>query len=267
MFCYFELQAYTPRYKIGDAFVHLPLEEAQGLLTSSTEQIDSEVTKLEETLDELEVAAVACEQERGVSVVVCLVNVKALLKKPFNDFCASAVGSREEDAVAVKVLLLEGGAVGEEELHEVTVPAPRCKEEGSVAVVVALADAESLLEQIGEQVLVATTCCLEDGGVVLLVVLVEAATVREEEVDNVHVTAVHCIEERGVANDVPAVEIWVELVNQPLDEVLVPAPAGVVDHVALALVVGVAVAPRCTVLEEGSEDIELAALGCKKDSC
>ncbi|OJJ63878.1 hypothetical protein ASPSYDRAFT_127300 [Aspergillus sydowii CBS 593.65] len=40
-------------YKIGDAFVHLPLEEAQGLLTSSTEQIDSEVTKLEETLGDL----------------------------------------------------------------------------------------------------------------------------------------------------------------------------------------------------------------------
>ncbi|OJI97061.1 hypothetical protein ASPVEDRAFT_267770 [Aspergillus versicolor CBS 583.65] len=40
-------------YKIGDAFVQLPLEEAQGLLASSTEQIDSEVTKLEETLGDL----------------------------------------------------------------------------------------------------------------------------------------------------------------------------------------------------------------------
>ncbi|KAL4747698.1 hypothetical protein BDW72DRAFT_182044 [Aspergillus terricola var. indicus] len=40
-------------YKIGDSFVHLPLEEAQTLLTSSTEQIDSEVAKLEETLSDL----------------------------------------------------------------------------------------------------------------------------------------------------------------------------------------------------------------------
>jgi prefoldin subunit 4 len=41
------------RYKIGDSFVHLPLEEAQTLLASSTEQIDSEVAKLEETLSDL----------------------------------------------------------------------------------------------------------------------------------------------------------------------------------------------------------------------
>ncbi|RDW90133.1 tubulin-binding prefolding complex subunit GIM3 [Aspergillus mulundensis] len=40
-------------YKIGDSFVHLPLEEAQTLLASSTEQIDSEVAKLEETLGDL----------------------------------------------------------------------------------------------------------------------------------------------------------------------------------------------------------------------
>ncbi|KAL4871318.1 hypothetical protein BDV12DRAFT_183935 [Aspergillus spectabilis] len=40
-------------YKIGDSFVHLPLEEAQVLLSSSTEEIDSEVAKLEETLGEL----------------------------------------------------------------------------------------------------------------------------------------------------------------------------------------------------------------------
>ncbi|KAL3447058.1 Prefoldin subunit-domain-containing protein [Aspergillus insuetus] len=40
-------------YKIGDSFVHLPLEEAQTMLSSSTEQIDSEVAKLEETLGEL----------------------------------------------------------------------------------------------------------------------------------------------------------------------------------------------------------------------
>ncbi|KAL4742208.1 Prefoldin subunit-domain-containing protein [Aspergillus similis] len=40
-------------YKIGDSFVRLPLEEAQTLLASSTEQIDSEVAKLEETLSDL----------------------------------------------------------------------------------------------------------------------------------------------------------------------------------------------------------------------
>ncbi|KAL4766593.1 tubulin-binding prefolding complex subunit GIM3 [Aspergillus foveolatus] len=40
-------------YKIGDSFVHLPLEEAQTLLASSTEQIDSDVAKLEETLSDL----------------------------------------------------------------------------------------------------------------------------------------------------------------------------------------------------------------------
>ncbi|KAL5338456.1 Prefoldin subunit-domain-containing protein [Aspergillus crustosus] len=40
-------------YKIGDSFVHLPLEEAQTLLASSTEEIDSEVAKLEETLGEV----------------------------------------------------------------------------------------------------------------------------------------------------------------------------------------------------------------------
>ncbi|KAL4997809.1 Prefoldin subunit-domain-containing protein [Aspergillus recurvatus] len=40
-------------YKVGDSFVHLPLEEAQTLLASSTEQIDSEVAKLEETLSDL----------------------------------------------------------------------------------------------------------------------------------------------------------------------------------------------------------------------
>ncbi|KAL4975633.1 Prefoldin subunit-domain-containing protein [Aspergillus desertorum] len=40
-------------YKIGDSFVHLPLEEAQTLLASSTEQIDFEVGKLEEALSDL----------------------------------------------------------------------------------------------------------------------------------------------------------------------------------------------------------------------
>ncbi|KAL4970405.1 tubulin-binding prefolding complex subunit GIM3 [Aspergillus stella-maris] len=40
-------------YKIGDSFVHLPLEQAQTMLASSTEQIDSEVSKLEDMLGEL----------------------------------------------------------------------------------------------------------------------------------------------------------------------------------------------------------------------
>ena len=33
--------------------MHLPLEQAQSMLASSTEQIDSEVSKLEDTLGEL----------------------------------------------------------------------------------------------------------------------------------------------------------------------------------------------------------------------
>ncbi|PYH79361.1 prefoldin subunit 4 [Aspergillus uvarum CBS 121591] len=40
-------------YKIGDSFFHLPLEEAQSLLATSTEQIDAEVSKLEENLGDL----------------------------------------------------------------------------------------------------------------------------------------------------------------------------------------------------------------------
>ncbi|RAH50211.1 tubulin-binding prefolding complex subunit GIM3 [Aspergillus brunneoviolaceus CBS 621.78] len=40
-------------YKIGDSFFHLPLEEAQSLLATSTEQIDAEVSKLEEKLGDL----------------------------------------------------------------------------------------------------------------------------------------------------------------------------------------------------------------------
>lgn len=41
------------RYKIGDAFLHLPLGEAQELLTTSTERIDSEVSTLEEKLSDV----------------------------------------------------------------------------------------------------------------------------------------------------------------------------------------------------------------------
>ncbi|KAB8067280.1 Prefoldin subunit-domain-containing protein [Aspergillus leporis] len=40
-------------YKIGDSFFQLPLEEAQALLSSSTEQIDSDVSGLEEKLGDL----------------------------------------------------------------------------------------------------------------------------------------------------------------------------------------------------------------------
>lgn len=41
------------RYKIGDFFVSLPLPEVQELLSSSTEQIDEEVLKLEEQMGEI----------------------------------------------------------------------------------------------------------------------------------------------------------------------------------------------------------------------
>ncbi|KAF7593286.1 Prefoldin subunit 4 [Aspergillus hancockii] len=40
-------------YKIGDSFFQLPLEDAQALLSSSTEQIDSDVSGLEEKLSDL----------------------------------------------------------------------------------------------------------------------------------------------------------------------------------------------------------------------
>ncbi|KAJ0425732.1 Prefoldin subunit-domain-containing protein [Aspergillus carlsbadensis] len=59
-------------YKIGDSFVHLPLEEAQTMLSSSTEQIDSEVAKLEETLgglrDEMQQLKVALYARFGRSI-------------------------------------------------------------------------------------------------------------------------------------------------------------------------------------------------------
>lgn len=38
------------RYKIGDTFFHLPLEQAQEMLSTSTEQIDEDVSELEEKL-------------------------------------------------------------------------------------------------------------------------------------------------------------------------------------------------------------------------
>ncbi|CRG89349.1 prefoldin subunit 4 [Talaromyces islandicus] len=40
-------------YKIGDSFVHLPLEEAQSMLSASSEEIDAEVSRLEDSLGEL----------------------------------------------------------------------------------------------------------------------------------------------------------------------------------------------------------------------
>ncbi|KAJ6160436.1 hypothetical protein N7470_003832 [Penicillium chermesinum] len=40
-------------YKIGDSFFQLPLADAQSMLASSTEQIDADVSKLEDTLGEL----------------------------------------------------------------------------------------------------------------------------------------------------------------------------------------------------------------------
>ena len=41
------------RYKIGDAFLHLPLPEAQELLTGSAGRIDTEVSALEEKLSDV----------------------------------------------------------------------------------------------------------------------------------------------------------------------------------------------------------------------
>ena len=43
----------TSRYKIGDTFIQLALPDAQSLLASSTEDIDAEVGKLEDSLGEL----------------------------------------------------------------------------------------------------------------------------------------------------------------------------------------------------------------------
>lgn len=40
-------------YKIGDSFISLPLAEAQSMLSSATEQVDGEVSRLEESLQEL----------------------------------------------------------------------------------------------------------------------------------------------------------------------------------------------------------------------
>ncbi|KAJ5682871.1 prefoldin subunit 4 [Penicillium macrosclerotiorum] len=40
-------------YKIGDSFFQLPLEDAQSMLTTSTEKIDTDVATLEDSLGEL----------------------------------------------------------------------------------------------------------------------------------------------------------------------------------------------------------------------
>ena len=40
-------------YKIGDSFFQLPLSDAQGMLSASTEKIDADVTKLEDSISEL----------------------------------------------------------------------------------------------------------------------------------------------------------------------------------------------------------------------
>ncbi|RJE23861.1 prefoldin subunit 4 [Aspergillus sclerotialis] len=40
-------------YKIGDTFINLPLSEAQSLLSTSTEEIDAEVSKLEDSMGDL----------------------------------------------------------------------------------------------------------------------------------------------------------------------------------------------------------------------
>ncbi|PKY09098.1 Prefoldin, subunit 4 [Aspergillus campestris IBT 28561] len=59
-------------YKIGDTFFQLPLAEAQSLLSTSTETIDSEVAKMEESLgevrDELQELKVALYARFGRSI-------------------------------------------------------------------------------------------------------------------------------------------------------------------------------------------------------
>ena len=52
------------RYKIGDAFVHLPLSEAQELLATSTEQIDKDVVVLEEKVSNVR------EEMQGLKVAL-----------------------------------------------------------------------------------------------------------------------------------------------------------------------------------------------------
>lgn len=42
-----------PSYKIGDSFFQLPLSDAQGMLSASTEKIDADVSKLEDSLGDL----------------------------------------------------------------------------------------------------------------------------------------------------------------------------------------------------------------------
>ena len=71
--CFKVFLALTPnRYKIGDSFFQLPLADAQSLLSSSTEQIDSEVSGLEEKLsdlrDELQQLKVALYARFGRSI-------------------------------------------------------------------------------------------------------------------------------------------------------------------------------------------------------
>ena len=40
----------SPRYKIGDSFFAIPLTEAQSMLSSSTSETETEITKLEDEL-------------------------------------------------------------------------------------------------------------------------------------------------------------------------------------------------------------------------
>ncbi|CAG7926284.1 unnamed protein product [Penicillium olsonii] len=40
-------------YKIGDSFFQLPLSDAQGMLSASTEKVDGEISNLEESIGEL----------------------------------------------------------------------------------------------------------------------------------------------------------------------------------------------------------------------
>lgn len=41
-------------YKIGDTFINLPLSDAQSLLSTSTEEVEAEVSKLEDSMSDLQ---------------------------------------------------------------------------------------------------------------------------------------------------------------------------------------------------------------------
>ena len=70
-----------------------------------------------------------------------------LLQEPFDNLDATPVGRRKEDRVSVVVLLIQRRAVLKQEVDQVEVATPRGKQQRCVAVVVALVEREALLEE------------------------------------------------------------------------------------------------------------------------